>query len=501
MTRRVVRLCPPATALPPLVGPAILALLAAPAPGQQPAPRWTGVLELGAQFPTTLYDGRVSQRVGASGALSTRYRERVDAAPLLRVGLRYRPEGAFSAYLALQLLTAGTRAQFVGGGAGPERFRRRVRIWAAEGGAAVQLRRWAEGRGLLEYTVGPVLVHHTLDLSGGHRDEFARHAGAPDTGRLRWSDRAWAAWGLAVAAGARIPVGDRLLLRVAGHDHVVAVPTGRLEALEREDVFRLSGRAPVFLFNAFTAHYPTVRVGLEYVLSRLPPPAVARAALPPPPGRAPPSAAALEAARLAAAGDTAAALAVLRRRVSEAPEDASAWRELALLLGAQAETQPAVRPEAWEALARAVRANPDDDAVLAAYGRLRALLARAGADRPAAPPPALRGLQADGGPGGTLFVAWSVAGLAPGPDGAGRFRLRLEVFGPDGAPVPVRLAGAPGGDTEALEFERGAPAGAAEERLELRLARAVHGPHTLRLRLTDLVSGHRIERAAGFVLP
>src|SRR5690606_35632548 len=143
-----------------------------------------------------------------------------------------------------------------------------------------------------------------------------------------------------------------------------------------------------------------------YVLSRVPPRAEAIAALPPPARPAEVSAETRAAREMLARGDTAAAADALRARVRNAPDDASAWRDLALLLAADAEANPAIRAQAWQVLQRAVTLNPDDEQVLVAYGRIRALLQRTRTTTEApAPPFTMSEVAAEADAAGGLSVA------------------------------------------------------------------------------------------------
>ena len=51
---------------------------------------------------------------------------------------------------------------------------------------------------------------------------------------------------------------------------------------EADEVRRLSGRQALFSYRSYTTHYPSIQIGVDYVLSRIPPRAEAIAALPPP---------------------------------------------------------------------------------------------------------------------------------------------------------------------------------------------------------------------------
>lgn len=461
-------------------------------------PRWTVALDVGTMLPAWLYNERVTAVMDTS--FDTTYSERIHTAPLVQAILRYRPQSDFGGFFSIKHAMAGTEARYSGGRGGQQRIDRRVRIWTFAAGLSVRIGQWAHGAGGLEYVIAPVLTHHTLDLSNGHRDVFAYEFGAPLDTPLRWRSRSWTGWGFAVGASARFPVSQDLGLRVGVHNLVLPVATGQLASDEADEVRRLSGRQALFSYRSYTTHYPSVQVGLEYVLSRMPPRAAAIAALPPPSRPAEVSAETRAAREMAARGDTAAALDALRERVREAPDDASAWRDLALLLAADAEANPAARGQAWQVLQRAVSLNPDDEQVLVAYGRIRALLQRARTEAQAPAPPFTLseiGVQADAA--GGLSLALGANGLTPADDGRVRYRITVEVVDAAGARVPLRLADAPDSSpvTE-LDIERESDSPAVAERIELRLARVQPGPHTVRVRVTSLTTGQSIGRVAGF---
>lgn len=489
----------------PLLGALLAADLmagAAAAWSQEPrAPRWTIAAEAGAQLGATIYDEYVKLRLDTISR-ETNYREKVEPAFVGRLVLRYRPQASFGLYIAYQYSRAATEANYTGGNDGPQTFVRRLVVHAVEGGVSVLLGRWADGQGLFQYTFGPALVRHSLDLSAGHRDAYARLPGIPDTARFRWSDRSWASWGLALGASLRLPVGRRLALRLSAHDQVVPVATSELETQERNDVFRMTGRSPVFLFPAYTAHYASARLGVEYVLDwqkpRAAPPQVA---LPRPDAATPATPQALEAARAAAVGDTVGALDQLRKRVQDTPEDASAWRQLALLLARRAEADAQFGAEAWDALQRALRTNPGDEDVLSAYGRVRAIIQRGGRAIPAPRPLTLSPAAARADAAGVLSLSFAIHNLAAIEEDRARYRVQIDVSGPDGAPVQFDFVDERVAD-DAGDFTRTVPmtpsGAAALERLELRLTRARSGPHSVRIRVTDLTTAQATETTTGF---
>jgi tetratricopeptide (TPR) repeat protein len=491
---------PLCTALPLLATLAALPLPDGAAAQSALPPRWTAGLQVGVQLPTWLYDERVTAFVNDTTSLTTAYSERIRTAPLVNAVLRYKPQSEFGAFFSMQFASAGTRATYSGGGAGPQTIDRHVRIWTFGAGLSIRLGEWADGGGSLEYLLGPVLVRHTLDLSNGHRDLFAHEFGAPRDVQLRWADRSWTGWGFMMGATTRFPLAGDLGLRLALHSIVLPVAVQQMAAQEEEDVFQLARRLAVFSYRPYTTYYPSVRVGLEYVLGRMPPRVDSRAALPPPRGPDLASAETRAARAMLARGDTAGAVAALRERVRAAPDDASAWRDLSLLLAADAERSPAARAEAWTAVQRAVALNPDDGAVLAAYGRIASLLQRTGMPGgPTAPRLAVSEIAVQADTTGAVSLSWSITGLARGEDGRVRYRVQVEVIDDAGEVVPLRLADGPeDAATPRLALERDGGALSVSERLELRLSRVRAGAHTLRVSVTSLASGRVATRVAGF---
>ncbi|HUH12550.1 MAG TPA: hypothetical protein VMK65_05550 [Longimicrobiales bacterium] len=477
----------------------------APASAQEAArrqARWTIGLEAGAQLPASIYNERVNARLEAdSFFVSTSYEERMDWVPLVRATVRFRPEAGFGLYTTYQWSRASTTARYSGGREPVEVIPRDVSFWTFEAGVSVRLGEWGRRGGGIGYTMAPALVQHSLDLSSGHRDSFAQVRDHETGDNFDWNDRSWRSWAFALGVSARVPVTDRLAIRLGAHDHVIAVGTSELEAQDRADVVRMTGRAPQFLYSSYTAHYTALRGGFEYVLGwDPPPPEMPGIALPSRrAGPARTSAAAVESRTLVAQGDTAGALAVLRERVEQVPDDAGTWRELALVLAVVADSRPALRDEAWNVLQRALNLNPGESSLLTAYGRMQALMRRAGEQAARNEPLALSAVSASADAAGGLSVGFALRNLT-GADGGGRYRLEVDVVDTDGRIVPLRVAG--GEDdplVDRLVLERDSPAeGAASERLELRLQRARPGPHNVRVRVTDLGSGQSVEGAGAF---
>jgi len=462
-------------------------------------PRWVVSGGSGAMLPAWLYNARVVA-MGSDVSFSTGYSERIRVAPLVWGEMRYRPQSDFSLFFGLEHAAASTEARYIGGHGGQQQIDRNVRITTLTAGLSVRIGEWAHGSGALDYIIAPVFTHHALDLSNGHRDVFALEFGARRDQPLQWRSRSWTGWGLALGVTARFPLARDLGLRAAVNGLVIPTAAGELALLEADEVERLTGRRPVFQYSSFTTYYPSIRIGVDYVLSRLRPRAQATATLPPPAIAAEESAETRAALEAVAHGDTAAAIDALRARVREAPHDASAWRELALLLAAAAEVDPTLTQQAWEALQRAVMLNPDDAQVLAAYGRARAMAQRTQTVMEA---PVRTFTMSDvavrADAAGELSVAVGASGLPVSEDGRVRYRVTIEVVDPAGERVPLRLADAPDSTpTTALDLERVGDSPSIAERIELRLGRARPGAHTVRVRITSLISGQSMTRVAGF---
>jgi hypothetical protein len=463
---------------------------------QRREPGFAVTVDGGVQLESVIYDEFVRVRYDTA-SLTTQWTERTRAVPLLRATGRWRPYGNFHGYVAVQRQSGPTEATYRGGLTAPDTFARRLQVTMLEGGIGIRLANWSEGRGAFEYAVGPVLALHRLDLEGGHRGAFLRlNPAAEPPPQPDWGVRRWSAWGIGLGAAIRHALGERVVLRLAVHEHVFSRQVQGIEEQERADVARITGEnPPSFAFPRFSSHHTSFRVGLDYVVS------FTRAgwhlaALPErvpelPPG---PSPEAQEAARLAWQGDTAAAVAALRARLLDAEDDVSAWRELALLLARTAEDRPAQREEAWQALRRAMPAYPGDEALLASFGRIRALMGRGGQE---VPPPAdleLSAIVAEADAAGRLSLAWGVrsGGLAPAA-----VDVRVEVSGPDGRAVALRPAGDVGESATLLEL-RAVPAVDGVVRMEAVLARVPAGRYGVRVRVSDPATGRAADATGGF---
>ena len=82
--------------------------------------------------------------------------------------------------------------------------------------------------------------------------------------------------------------------------------------------------------------------------------------------------------------------------------------------------------------------------------------------------------------------------------GAARYRVTVEVTDSQGAIVPLRAADSGEPPRDVFELERTADSQPVDLRLELRLARAQPGPHSVRVQVTDLGSGQTVNGVAGF---
>jgi hypothetical protein len=463
---------------------------------QSREPGFAVTVESGVQLQSVIYDEFVRVRYDTA-MLTTQWTERSRAVPLLRASGRWRPYGSFHGYVAVQRQSGPTQAVYRGGLTAPDTFARRLQVTMLEGGIGIRLTHWANGRGAFEYAVGPVLALHRLDLEGGHRGAFLRlNPAAEPPPQPNWGVRRWSAWGIGLGAAIRHALSERVILRLAVHEHVFSRQVQGIEEQERADVARITGEnPPSFAFPRFSSHHTSIRIGVDYVVS------FARtgwtlAALPErvpelPPG---PSPEARAAADLALQGDTAGAVTALRARLLEADDDVSAWRELALLLARMAEDRPAQREDAWQALRRAMPAYPGDEALLASFGRIRALMGRGGQE---VLPPAdleLSAIVADADAAGRLSLA---LGVRSGELPPAALDVRMEVSGPDGRPVELRRVGDAGEAGTVLEL-RGMPAADGVLRIEAVLGRVPAGRYGVRVRVSDPASGRSADAVGGF---
>lgn len=472
--------------------------------------RWSVELDFGARLPTVLYDEFVERRSASdSVALRTRYRERAGTGVQGRLTLRLRPEAPVGLYLSLLRGYAGTVARFSGGREPTEEIPRSATFSGVEIGLAMRLSDWAGGRGSFEYHFGPVLYRQVVDLTRGHRDAFALFGGErPPEGGFRWTRRRSSSWGVALGTAFRIPLGEGTALRLALRDLVIPVNTTELESQEREEIRALTGRNSTVFYTGYTAHHASLGIGFEYTLTRGRPRPGYGVRLPGVAIAEPPMAPAVaNAVRLATGGDTVTAVAALEQRTAFAPEDAHAWRELAVLLAAQARGAPALRERAVATLRRALALNPGDGELLRWYGQLRGLMERQPAvalEAPVEEPLRLSALALEAEPTGELRLAWAVHGLSrTSEEEPYRYRAEIEVFRSAGERAAVRPFG---GELRISQQGTLLEEATAHElpvavRAALFLVEPRPGIYTARVRITDLVNGRRAETAAGFEIP
>lgn len=489
---------------------AIAPLLAAPPLEAQEAsaegsPRWTVGLELGAQFPARFYNQRVTAVLPSEGFReSTRYSERIDPLPFARAILRYRPDDDFGGYLAYQRGAAATTASFHG--SGDASLNREIDLSVLEFGISVKLGSPRQGRGQFEYSVGAAGLAQRLDLSSGHRDSFARIGTFSEADDFDWRDRTFRSWALSLSFGGWYAVGDRFRLRGALHDYVVDVPTEDLANVEEAEVQRLTNHTPMVNYSSYTAHYPSFRAGVEYVLTRERPRAAPEPfALPPINRTDAPRSGAVEQARVALeSGDTAAAIATLRRRVEEV-DDVAAWRDLGLILAVAARERPVLLEQARGTLQRALELNPGDGALLEALGRVESGIEVRGGEGPFRP--VITGFDVEHEGPEQVTLEWSVRNLdAPLDGGMASYRVEVEVVSRTGSYVPLR-----GADTDEdgmvrrlisdREVENPGPVGEVRDSMTITLPLETVGEHTVWLRVVDLRTGQAVSGSGTVVLP
>ena len=209
-----------------------------------------------------------------------------------------------------------------------------------------------------------------------------------------------------------------------------------------------------------------------------------------------------EALDLLTDGDTVRAEAMLQKQVDQMPEDALAWRELALLRARQAEFDSSVRDEVLTLLERALNMNAGDEELLFAFGRIRGLVTREGRTPEAASVRLLRlsDLAVYVGRAGGLRLAFAMDGLTPDEDGVIHYRAEIEVFGADGRAVGI---GAGAGELRRGEGGSLVSEGRGTElpldgSANLFLFEPARGIYTARLTIVDLETGIRRSTSTGF---
>jgi len=474
-------------------------------PGARGPARYSLQWDLGASLPGTLYDGFITRNHRTDPfPQTTRWREETGAGLQARVAMRAGPESGVGGYLALSGGRSASRAFFSGGSLPPERVERSVSSLGGEGGISMRIADWDQGRGLVDYHVGVVVLRQSIDLEPGHRNAFVHVGPGTPVPYDGWSRRVSTGWGLSLGTSFRLPAGKNTAIRVGLSDFIVPTNAEELAEQERSEARAVLGESVPFRFNRYTQHRIAVSLGVEYVLSRAPRRNPVGRRLPMEEGVGAVAPAVQNALGIATAGDTALALAALEHRVGIAPGDPHAWRELALLRAARGELEPSLRPQALGELERALNMNPGDLELLAAYGRLRGLAEREGrlVEAAAVRPLELSELALEAGPAGRLRVAWATRGLGRGDDGGSRYRAEVQVLDGGGEPVPIR----PTGGGVDREEDTLVLTGRARElplllAVDLFLPEPRPGIYTVRVRLLDEETGQRSERSRGFEIP
>ncbi len=467
-------------------------------------PRWSVEGSLGSRLVGTLYDEFVTRNTLADLPSRTRWRETTGWGPEARVVLRHNPVGGASLYVTLLAGRSGTVARYSGALSPPEDISRSTRYHGGGFGIGMKLSEWDDGRGVLAYSVGTAVLTQRIDLSPGHRDAFAQ-MGARHPGEIQWTSRTSTSWGLDLGASLRVPIGDDSALRFSFRDLVIPVNTAQIAAQERNEVRSLSSERVTFSLAPFTAHQLSLSAGVEYVFSRGDPRRDVVRVLPERVDVAVVDPVVRAARATAAEGDTARAIASLRQHVALAPEDRLAWRELSLLQVARAEFDPGVRDRTLGDLERALNMNPGDTELLRAYGRIRGMVQREGRVPEAVEVRRLElsRLVVRSDREGSLRVSGAARGLEPGPRGAYRYAISVEVFDAGGRRMRVR----PGPDHARMDAEGRMVLEEERDRLpvplnlDLSLVEPAPGVYSLRLRLTDPESGATVDTSQGFEVP
>jgi hypothetical protein len=199
--------------------------------GRRPS-LWTIQVDAGARLPGTIYNEFLERSHNSDPdgtGVQTRWREENSLGLEGRVTLRYRPEAGAGLYLAGLWGRGDTNASFSGGLAPPEEIARSVTYKGLDFGISLKLKDWNDGRGLLEYSVGVVILEQSIDLGPGHRAALAFFPSVNEQPEppLEWSSRDFTNWGLSLGTSFRVPVTDGLHFRATFRDMVVPVNTTR----------------------------------------------------------------------------------------------------------------------------------------------------------------------------------------------------------------------------------------------------------------------------------
>ncbi len=505
MTRPKSELAPLLVAATLLAIPAEAVSQASVTLGPKPA-QWTVEASIGARMPGTFYNEQVERRSRADSVpFQTRWKESMDLGLDTRLAFRLNPEAGVGFYIAGLAGWSNSTATYSGANVPPESISRSVRYTGLDLGLDLKLTEWAEGRGLLDYNVGAILIHQVIDLTPGHRDAFAFFGSGPPPRIDDWDSRSSTSWGLSLGTSFRIPISDVLALRTTFRALVIPVNVHDIEEQERADIRAFTGESALFHLRPYTTHQMTLSAGLEYTLSFGEARRTVRRVIPGVEGELQIDPVVANALRIAAAGDTATAIAALEHRVRIAPEDAYAWRELALLKAIRAEFDRSIRDEVLASLERALNMNPGDTELLRAYGRLRGLVQREGRTPEAAAITALEisAVSAQVDASGGLRLAWAVRGLLPTVDGGHRYSVSIEVYDEQGNAVPLgsSMDGLEPGPGSSLELVGAAADLPVSMAADLFLVQPQPGIYTARVRVTDLESGGTIEAVRGFEVP
>lgn len=221
-------------------------------------PSWSAALGLITIPGHGIYSGRVGLRFRGvtSGG---RYSETTD----LSVGLQARAFVTSGRLGDVSLSAYGTRTTSTGfyTGIGPEKtLERDIFTLGVDLGWEPSL--WNDRRASLRIPFGPSVVWQTLDLSSGHRDEYADPIALGSPPRVSWSDRTWFSFGGYAGLGLLLNVSEHVGLAADGTARFLWSDKGGWAGQEERDILQSTGNTVTILYEESVIFLWTARVGL-----------------------------------------------------------------------------------------------------------------------------------------------------------------------------------------------------------------------------------------------
>lgn len=251
-----------ARVLRPAVALAVAATLSLPGTGHSqatpPESSWAAAVGLITIPGHRIYSGRVGLR---SEGVTTggRYSETVDGS----VGIQVRAFLDRALFGDISFSAYGTRTDTRGfyTGIGPEEtLERKLLTLGLDMGWEPAL--WKDAGGSLAIPFGPSVVWQRLDLSSGHRDEYADPNGVGTPPEVAWSDRSWLSLGGYAGLGLALNLSDHVGIAADGTARFLWTDRGTWAGQEEEDILRSTGNTVTLLYERGVIFLWTARVGL-----------------------------------------------------------------------------------------------------------------------------------------------------------------------------------------------------------------------------------------------